>query len=138
MKLAGLHPDLQGFFTAMLDSYDKSKIDLAGQDNALMRMRTLLEKLWGELADKARVKGGAKFIIGRAEFEKEPHRLIVADCLAEGPDVELLKLELDQLYDLHRKISPKAKNSLIDDRGLVEDSFTKLVLGIDAIFAYVS
>jgi len=137
IKLEKIDSNLPPLFSAVSDSYEKSKSGIVGLDNAAIRIRDLIEKLWGALVSRAKIKCGSQIGINRLEIKKPKHREKVADCLAAGANTRELLLVLDQLSQLKLDLSKPAKNPMFGDGKLLHDFYTRLILQIDALFGWI-
>jgi hypothetical protein len=138
VKLAKLSPELPGILLAATDSYEKSKSGIAGLDQAAMRMRDVIQQLWGELAAKAQQNCGPRIGKARLELSKLQDRQKVSICLALNQKENELLYVLDQLSQLHLDLSAPAKNPSFGNRGLLDDFYTRLILHTDSLFTWSS
>lgn len=98
-------------------------------DHACMRLRDVLEKIWGEISDMARSKLPAGERKHRLRHGTVSHRRIVAKSLS--PTIELIDdLEelLERLSKLHSDLSKGSKDPFNTDLEYLEDVYSRWIL----------
>ena len=136
LKLKDIDPNLPTLFSAAVDSYEKSKSQIVGLDNAAMRIRDLIQQLWGALAAKTQQNCGAQLSVKRLEIKKQAHREVVARCLASSNNAKELLIILDQLFQLTSELSKPAKDPMFNDHNRLDGFFSQVILQIDALFVW--
>jgi hypothetical protein len=134
-KLASIDPGIPATFAAALDSYDKAKSRIVGLDNAVMRMRDLVEHVWRGLTSKARAR--CPTLAKHLEHKKPTHRQAVADCLTKNAKSAHLRRHLDDLYSLFGELSKPGKDPAFDDSQRTDEFFARLVFQLDSLFVWI-
>jgi len=137
INLGKLDANLPHLFSALVDSYEKSKSGIVGLDNAAIRIRDLIQQLWGTLVSKTKLKCGAQIGNNRLELNKLSHREKVARCISNRDNYNELLIVLNQLSQLHLDLSKPGKDPMFSDRDLLNDFYTRAILQIDALFAWI-
>lgn len=135
-KLAAIDSDLPATFAAVLDSYDMSKTGIVGRDNAVMRMRDLIEHVWRGLTSTARLKCQA--VKNHLELKKPSHREEVARCLADPANAMLLLHHINELQQLFMDLSKPGKEPAFNNAQLTDEFFTRLIFQIDSLFTWMT
>lgn len=125
--------DLEQMFAAAHESVAKARNGIIGIDQAAVRMRGVVEQLWGSLVSRANKECRNSVRGQRLELKKETHRQIIAECLLPLGTPKTLASLLDDLYALHQDLSPEAKNILGQDQSKLEQLYTRWVLQIEAL-----
>jgi hypothetical protein len=131
--LAQIRPDLGKVFSLANASVDQAKNSIIGSDQAAVRMRDVVEQLWGALADRAKGRCGDHQRTQNLELKREANRHLVADCLSTAQSQKSLSALLDSLYSLHTDLSPESKNMLHHSAEKLESLHTRWILLLDAI-----
>lgn len=138
IKLGSIDANLPAFFSAAVDSYGKSKSHIVGLDNAAMRIRDLIQQLWGALVARAQQNCGTKIGKNRLALSRSADREKVSLCLANPNNKKELLLVLNQFSELWLDISGPAKDPMFSDQKSLEDFYTRTILQIDALFAWIN
>lgn len=126
-------PHLGEMFSTANDSVDKAMNAIIGTDQAAIQMRDVIEQLWGGLVAHTIQKCPNNVRGQHLEIKKEAHRHLVSDCLSAVASSQTLIYLLDDLFSLHRDLSPEAKNLLQHDKVKLRELYTRWILQIDAI-----
>lgn len=137
LKLNTIHTQLGKIFRSAVDSFEKSKVDIVGLDQAASRLRDFIQQLWGALTELTRAKCNDQFGTRRYELKKPAHREIVAHCLAISGHEKQLLIILDEFFSLYQKLSPISKDALFRDTDLLSGLYTQWLLDIDDLLANV-
>ena len=120
-----LNPALRPLLETAISTAQSAKGGVASIDLASQHMRGALEKVWGDLCDRARTVSsriGSK----RLAMAKPSDRAEVAKSLATDHDQETRLQELLQsISALHSDLSSSAKNPFLSDRDHLEDITTR-------------
>ena len=106
-----LKQNLGGMFTIADESFEKSKGGILGVDQAAIQMRDVIQQVWVGLTNHTKRKCPKDIKGQHLELKKTAHREIVANCLAISQENRNLQLLLDNLFDLHSKLSSLCKES---------------------------
>jgi hypothetical protein len=131
--LAEVRPNLSEMFSIANASVDQARSSIIGPDQAIVRMRDVVEQLWGALTGHATRKCKDTVRAQNLELKKAPHRHIVADCLSTAESGGTLSTLLDDLYSLHHDLSPESKRLLEQSTVKLEELHTRWILLVDAI-----
>lgn len=135
--MGAVRQDLRAMFTLANSSFDQAKSSIIGTDQATIRMRDVIEQLWGALVEHAKRKCGDIPQKQGLELRRELHRHQIADCLGVPTSQKVLTLHLDDLYKLHQDLTPGAKKPLEHDVAKLEELHTRWILQIGAIIRTV-
>lgn len=131
-RLASLKPDLGDSFKVAEDTFEKARGGPSLVSQGVMAMRSVIDGLWGELAELARKKepGKTKKYSG-LQRRREAHRELVAECLTDN-NMEKNKLiyQLDKLNELHAEMSQTeiGKDNLASDIPKMESLHSRWII----------
>lgn len=133
--MGSVRQDLLEMFTSANESVEKSFSGILGVDQAAIRMRDVVEQLWGAMVEH--VSRNNEDEVGRLKLRRESHRKFVAECLSITGTQKSLSALLDDLYALHQDLSPQSKDILADDLNLLKNLHNRWILQIDGIVKIV-
>ncbi len=124
---------VQSFLGDLIDialvTTSSARVGGTNVDHACMRLRDVLEKVWGEICDMARSKLPAVARERRLRHGTVSHRRLVAESLS--PTIELIDdLEelLKNLSKLHSDLSKASKDPFNNDLDYLEDVYSRWIL----------
>ncbi len=120
---------LGGLIDLALETTSRARGGGTNVDHACMRLRDVLEKVWGEISDMARSKLPVGERKRRLSHGTVSHRRIVAESLS--PTIELiddLKELLENLSKLHSDLSKGSKDPFNNDLEYLEDVYFRWIL----------
>ena len=98
------------------ESVEKALARLLGTDQAAMRMRDVIQQLWGAMVEHAKNKSPRDIRKNRLELKKSKDRATVASYLSpEEQRRACPPCFLDDLYTLYQHLSPDSKDILSQD-----------------------
>lgn len=107
-----LYPELSSLFSLANDSAKKTNEKVYEIDIASIRMRDVIEQIWGNLLFCAKKNMPESMKPKYFEFKKENDRNQISHYLVPAHKVEEVNGYLDSLYILFRRLSPEAKKPL--------------------------
>ena len=123
-----VNQSLRYLFDQAYDEYNSTRARGVGCDTAALKMRDVVQKLWGELFDATR-KNNIKEANIRGELKSERHRQIVSKTLSPYSDNDL-STAIEGLFDMHVELSGIAKDPLTNDFRKLEILFSRWMLYI--------
>jgi len=112
-----------------VNTVESARGGVAEVDHACVRLRDVIEAVWGKLATRARQEC-ADIIRGRhLEFRRDASRRLAAECLSPTDEVVGdVNLLLEHLATLHGELSVSSKKPFLDDRTYLDTVYSRWVL----------
>lgn len=140
-RLVSLKPELGESFKVAEDTFEKAKGGPSLVSQSVMAMRSVIDGLWGELAELARKKEPVKTKkYSGLQRRREVHRGLVAECLTNNNmEKNRLIYQLDKLNELHADMSQTeiGKDNLASDIPTMESLHSRWVIILSDIVGVI-